>query len=801
MTPVNFAETLVFVDASVTNYQGLMEGVLPGVRVVLLQPEQDGIEQITSVLRDAANLGSIQIVSHGSPGAIYLGSTCLNLDKLGSYASQIQTWSAALLEGASLLLYGCQVAAEATGKQFVQALRQMIGIPIAASESLTGAATLGGNWDLEFATDSIPLRSAFQPSALAAYPGILAYTSTNLNTLTAQDLVNALIGSGIQITGAQILQGANAAGGLFEFVGEESPIGIQSGVILATGNIADAAGPNSSPATTTNFGLDGNPELSALANNETFDAIVLEVKFIPETDRIGLTFVFASEEYNEFVDQGVNDIFAFFLNGVNIANLPGFDTAIPVTIDNVNLQQNSSFYVNNDPFHGGLSSAPFNIEYDGFTVKLAIQADAIPGEENTIKFAISDAGDAILDTAVFLESGSFVTIPKTGVLITPTAGLVTTEAGGSASFTAVLIYPPTADVQFNLSSSDLTEGIVSPTTLTFTPANWNVPQTVTVTGVPDGIPDGDVFYTILTGNTISDDPFYQDKNPADVSVLNRDIDGGPSLAPSPVPISPLLPNPLIPVPGIPVPPLILFPPNVTIPGVVVPPSGASELINGTEQADLLIGGDGNDTINGFGGNDTILGNRGNDILNGGEGDDLIRGGKDNDVLNGGNGNDFLYGDRGNDLVNGDSGDDLIYGGKDNDTLFGGAGNDTLFGDLGSDSLNGGDGNDTLIGAGLRGTPPGAGERDTLTGGAGADLFVLGDATQLYYRDGLNGFALITDFSNLEDRIQLKAGIDYQITSAPAGLPIGAAIFAGPDLIAIVANVTPSPALEARFSLV
>ncbi|WP_448572538.1 choice-of-anchor L domain-containing protein [Trichothermofontia sp.] len=801
MTPVNFAETLVFVDGSVTNYQSLMEGVLPGVQVVVLEPGQDGVEQITTVLQSATNVGSIHIVSHGDPGTLYLGSTCLTLDKLGSYMTQIQQWSEALVGGTNLVLYGCRVAAETTGKQFIRALRQIVGLPITASESLTGAATLGGNWNLEFTTDGIPVIPVFQPSALAAYPGILAYTSTNLNTLTAQDLVNALLGSGIQITEAQILQGANAAGGLFEFVGEDSPIGIQSGVILASGNIADAAGPNSSSATSTNFNLDGNAELSDLANNETFDAIVLEVKFIPETDRIGLTFVFASEEYNEFVDAGVNDIFAFFLNGVNIANLPGVGTIIPVTIDNVNLQQNSSFYINNDPFDGGLSSAPFNIEYDGFTRKLAIQADVVPGEENTIRFAISDAGDAILDTAVFLESGSFVAIPKTGVLITPTSGLVTTESGGTASFSAVLIYPPTANVQFNLSSSDPTEGVASPTTLTFTPTNWNVPQTVTVTGVPDGIPDGDVFYTILTGNTISDDPFYQDKNPADVSVVNRDIDGGPSLAPSPIPVPPLINIPGVPVPGIPVPPLILFPPNVTIPGVIVPPSGASELINGTEQADLLRGGDGNDTINGFGGNDTLLGNRGSDILNGGEGDDLIRGGKDNDVISGGNGNDFLYGDRGNDLVNGDNGDDLIYGGKDNDTLFGGAGNDTLFGDLDSDSLNGGDGNDTLIGAGLRGTPPGASERDTLTGGAGSDLFVLGDSTQLYYRDGLNGFALITDFSNLDDRIQLKAGIDYQITSAPGGLPSGAAIFAGPDLIAIVANVTPSPALEARFNLV
>ncbi len=69
------------------------------------------------------------------------------------------------------------------------------------------------------------------------------------------------------------------------------------------------------------------------------------------------------------------------------------------------------------------------------------------------------------------------------VTVTPTSGLVTTEAGGSATFTVVLTSQPTANVTIPLSSSDLTEGTVSPASVTFTSANWNVAQTVTVTGV------------------------------------------------------------------------------------------------------------------------------------------------------------------------------------------------------------------------------------------------------------------------------------------------------------------------------
>ena len=85
-----------------------------------------------------------------------------------------------------------------------------------------------------------------------------------------------------------------------------------------------------------------------------------------------------------------------------------------------------------------------------------------------------------------------------GITVNPTSGLVTTEAGGTAQFTVVLNSQPTADVTIGLSSSDTTEGTVSPASVTFTSANWNTAQTVTVTGVNDGLDDGDIAYTIVT---------------------------------------------------------------------------------------------------------------------------------------------------------------------------------------------------------------------------------------------------------------------------------------------------------------
>ena len=83
-----------------------------------------------------------------------------------------------------------------------------------------------------------------------------------------------------------------------------------------------------------------------------------------------------------------------------------------------------------------------------------------------------------------------------GITVTPTSGLMTTEAGGTATFTVVLDAQPTADVTHRaLSSDDTGEGTVSAAALTFTAATWNTAQTVTVTGVNDDLDDGDIAYT------------------------------------------------------------------------------------------------------------------------------------------------------------------------------------------------------------------------------------------------------------------------------------------------------------------
>jgi hypothetical protein len=111
-----------------------------------------------------------------------------------------------------------------------------------------------------------------------------------------------------------------------------------------------------------------------------------------------------------------------------------------------------------------------------------------------------------------------------GITVDPTSGLLVSEFTDTDQFTIVLDSAPTANVTISLQSSDTTEGTVLPASITFTPGNWNVPQTVTITGVNDNVPDGNQDFTIITGAAVSADPAYSGLAVADVQVTNIDND-------------------------------------------------------------------------------------------------------------------------------------------------------------------------------------------------------------------------------------------------------------------------------------
>jgi ELWxxDGT repeat protein len=161
--------SLLFIDAGVDDSQILLKGVAAGTEVHRLDRGQDAIAQITQTLLGRSGIASLQIISHGRSGGLQLGESWLDLQTLPSYVNQLKSWGAALSADADILLYGCNVAAGAVGRSFVDGLAQVTGADVAASDDLTGNAALGGDWDLEVKTGRIESTLGIAVSALSAY--------------------------------------------------------------------------------------------------------------------------------------------------------------------------------------------------------------------------------------------------------------------------------------------------------------------------------------------------------------------------------------------------------------------------------------------------------------------------------------------------------------------------------------------------------------------------------------------------------------------------------------------------------
>ncbi|MEG4817057.1 calcium-binding protein [Microcoleus sp. K5-D4] len=215
---------------------------------------------------------------------------------------------------------------------------------------------------------------------------------------------------------------------------------------------------------------------------------------------------------------------------------------------------------------------------------------------------------------------------------------------GSDIYKVRLNTQPTANVTVAITPE--TQVTVSQPALTFTPANWNVAQTVTVTAVDDAVVEGDRVSPISHA-TSSTDTLYNNL----VAFLTVNISDNDNLGD----IKTLLKKSVI--------------------GLT----------------------DKDDRITGSALNDMIHARRGNDYLDGKAGDDLLYGQKGDDGISGGDGNDIIFGGQGIEFIQGDGGFDLIYSGKESDRIYGGDGDDILFGDGGNDYLFGEMGADTLTG--------------------------------------------------------------------------------------------------------
>ncbi len=232
-----------------------------------------------------------------------------------------------------------------------------------------------------------------------------AQTQAQLQVRTEKNftkMVNqVLVGSGVVIKNV-LFKGDTNAIGIFD--GRNSNIGLDSGIIISTGLAKNAVGPNQDKTSTSNQKLGDGDLNSLIPGTVTKDAASLQFDFTPVSTSVKFRFVFASEEYPQWVDYPYNDLFGFFISGPgitgkkNIALIP--NTNDPISIKTINFKTNSNLYIDNT---NGLT-----VQYDGFTKVIEIVADNLTAcQTYTIKMAIADVFDDAYDSGFFLEALSF----------------------------------------------------------------------------------------------------------------------------------------------------------------------------------------------------------------------------------------------------------------------------------------------------------------------------------------------------------------------------------------------------------
>ena len=132
----NQLSSIAILDPTIPECDRLADGIKPDTATYILENKVNAIEQITTILAQHTGIESLHIITHGGSGKIYLGTTELNSSNIENYSQQLQQWRRALSANASIILYGCNVAAEKSGHLFLTQLNQLTGANIADRKSV-----------------------------------------------------------------------------------------------------------------------------------------------------------------------------------------------------------------------------------------------------------------------------------------------------------------------------------------------------------------------------------------------------------------------------------------------------------------------------------------------------------------------------------------------------------------------------------------------------------------------------------------------------------------------------------------
>ncbi|MEL7499693.1 MAG: tandem-95 repeat protein [Planctomycetota bacterium] len=213
---------LIVIDASIDNYDQLLEDLTTSGRemeVLILDPQSDGLDRVTESLSQRRHWSAIHLLTHGQDGLLRIGKDQLDAGSLNEFEDELKSWRGSLDSNADLIVYGCEVAQTEMGQSFVNQLGQLTGMDVAASDDLTGHATLGGDWNFEYTLGTIEHDLAFTDTLVQSWNSVLPLTGlagvetvvpTGTGELNDHDVGAGYFGDAWVVQSTDGLAGSNA---------------------------------------------------------------------------------------------------------------------------------------------------------------------------------------------------------------------------------------------------------------------------------------------------------------------------------------------------------------------------------------------------------------------------------------------------------------------------------------------------------------------------------------------------------------------------------------------------------------
>lgn len=163
------ATSLIFIDAHLKEIDTLCANLPHDAEIQLLNSEENLLIQIAAQLKNRNDIAALHLITHGRSGELLLGDNGVFLETLPLYGKELLAITQAMSSEGEILIYGCEVAFGERGSAFVEMLRDITGLKIAASTHKVGSSELGGSWEL----DNAHVNSIVSPLVVSEFKGVL----------------------------------------------------------------------------------------------------------------------------------------------------------------------------------------------------------------------------------------------------------------------------------------------------------------------------------------------------------------------------------------------------------------------------------------------------------------------------------------------------------------------------------------------------------------------------------------------------------------------------------------------------